>query len=133
MKIWVLTVVMGLTLVGTALALDLTYHWSPPTTGSPAVEYQVEWRTNSNPFEPLGVVSDTSIVVTAPDGVQGLQIRVAGRDQWGRQGLWSAPSEPFNDAGAPGEPGTPVIALVAAVALGLLLIGLTIWGRLRSE
>lgn len=129
-KSLILVICCGCLLVSPAwAALQLTYTWDPPTTGSPVVEYQVEWKTGSGDFEPLGVVTEALIRVDVPDGTQGLVLRVAGRDQWGRQGLWSPPSVPWTDDGTPGPPTEPsIIEIIALAGFGLLalLIG-TVW------
>lgn len=78
-------------------------YWSPPATGEPVVEYVLERSLDGGEFEMVAVVSDT--FARAPVEIGTAVYRVAGRDRYGRQGIWSPESEPVHDDGPPGAPG----------------------------
>jgi len=92
-------------------SVDVQYVWTAPTTGTPVVHYVVQHSTDSSAWVTLGNVTELTYTLSAEPGVSH-QIRVAGVDAQGRQGPYSAPSEPYTpeptDTGAPGQPGTPV-------------------------
>jgi hypothetical protein len=90
-------------------SIPLTYTWTPPTTGSAVHHYVVQTSTTATSWTTL-TAQPTTPVITIPAAVGvNIQVRVAGVDAQGRQGLWSDPSVPFvPDAGAPGVSGTPI-------------------------
>jgi len=108
-----LTLAVALLLPMTASAqttsIPATYTWSAPTTGSAVHHYVVQTSTTVTSWTTL-TAQPTTPVITIPAAVGvNIQVRVAGVDAQGRQGLWSDPSIPFvPDAGAPGVSGTPI-------------------------
>jgi hypothetical protein len=89
-------------------SMNLTWTWTPPTTGSAVHHYIVESSSNGSSWVPLAAQPTTAtITLSAPVNVN-IQIRVAGVDAQSRQGVWSTPSDPFTpDAGVPGACGKP--------------------------
>ena len=90
-----------------AQAVDATYTWTEPTSGSLAVEYAVESSVNGGAFALIATVSENLYTIT---GIHGnvYVLRVAGIDEQDRQGPWSQESQPWTvDAGPPSQPGQP--------------------------
>lgn len=108
-----LIVTVGLLLIalsGTAQAQEeVTYTWTAPTTGSPVDHYVVQVSVDGGPFVTENdAVSGNTYVLTAQYEHEYV-IRVAGVDGSGRQGPYSASSDPYMPSlGAPGQPGKPV-------------------------
>jgi len=89
--------------------VDVTYQWTAPTTGSPAVSYVVQLRADGGTWTTIANVASNAYTLDATYGVSH-ELRVAGVDSQGRQGIWSEASDPLTpDAGAPGQPGKPII------------------------
>ena len=61
---------------------EQSWHWSPPAEGTPPVTYTVEVVITA-------ISADTTFTVPLPDGVQTVEMRVAGVDSLPRQGQWS--------------------------------------------
>ena len=90
--------------------IHITYVWTAPVGGSAVDYYACQLRAFSGEWDECG--GDTigeSITIIVDNGIQGLQLRVAGVDADDRQGPWSVPSVPYGDAGPPSAPGMPVI------------------------
>jgi len=77
--------------------------WTPPTEGSPAVEYIVHISQDGGPFGPIATTTELSVQI--PLAVfTNVVARVAAIDELDRQGPW-AESEPYVvDPGPPGAP-----------------------------
>ena len=90
--------------------IHVSYAWTAPVGGSAVDYYACQVRTAGGEW---GVCSGNtvgeSITVIEDNGVQGLQLRVAGVDADDRQGPWSLPSVPYGDAGPPSAQGAPTI------------------------
>jgi hypothetical protein len=91
-----------------AVPQNVTYTWTAPTTGSPAVSYEVfrsldngtTWTLYATPTAP-------SAVVVAPD-LTPIIVRVRAVDALGRKGMYSESSDPYtNDPGPPGACSKP--------------------------
>lgn len=87
------------------------YTWTAPTTGTEAVKYEVQGRSEENQsWVTLGEVPSIYYTYHGFSGVW-QQIRVSGIDIEDRQGPWSEPSDeyapPVPDLGPPGKPGKP--------------------------
>lgn len=85
--------------------LQVTWHWTAPTTGSKAVKYVGEYQLN-NTVQTIYNIPTTSLTTPYPEGGSA-RLRVAGVDSLGRQGSWSAWSNLLTDPGLTGPPGTP--------------------------
>ncbi|MCP4572400.1 MAG: fibronectin type III domain-containing protein [bacterium] len=84
------------------------FAWTRPTAGEPAVSYVVQTRENSGPWVTAGAATDTFYVFDDLLAASSWEIRVAGVDGQGRQGVYSLPSLPIvGDEGPPGPPGVP--------------------------
>lgn len=90
---------------------EVRYQWTAPTTGSLAVTYAVEYSTDGSSWVQLAIVDTNQISIQDLfENHVTYQVRVAGIDAMGRQGSFSAPSDPYTvDLGVPGVPGKPVI------------------------
>jgi hypothetical protein len=87
---------------------DVTFTWTPPTTGSPVDHYVVEHSVNGGPWVQIATVVSNSFTLAATLG-DPHQIRVAGVDALDRQGPFSEPSDPYTpEQGPPGQPGQPI-------------------------
>lgn len=91
-------------------SMNITYHFTAPTTGSLVDYYIVQSSESGTTWTTLSIRPTTnSFSINVPVGIN-VQVRVAGVDAQGRQGPWSVASDPFvPDAGAPGAPGKPVM------------------------
>ncbi len=87
----------------------VSFTWTAPTTGAPAVQYIVEHSVNAGPWVQVATVTSNSYTLIAAVG-DSHQIRVAGVDADGFQGPWSDPSEPYTALLLPGKPGQPILA-----------------------
>ena len=89
-------------------AINVTYQWTPPTTGSAVHHYVVEYSANAGSTW-AQVAAPTTNSVSLSLTVGGTYIvRVAGVDAQSRQGPYSAHSDPYTpDPGAPSAPGKP--------------------------
>lgn len=89
-----------------------TYHWAKPTSGSKVDHYVVEYTVNGGNWITFGDTADTSIsFVNVFNNLMTYEVRVAGVDSLGRQGVFSVASEPYRpDLGPPGQPGKPVFS-----------------------
>jgi len=97
-------------LSGTAMAQEeVTYTWTAPTTGSAVDHYVLQVSVDGGPFTTEDdAVSGTTYVLTATYEHE-YTVRVAGVDSQGRQGPYSASSDPYTPSlGAPGQPGKPI-------------------------
>ena len=107
-------VAIALTILVSAAApaladVDVNYQWTAPTTGSPAVSYVVQLSSDGGTWTTIANVSSPQYTLDATFGVSH-EIRVAGVDSQGRQGIGSEASDPLTpDAGSPGQPGKPII------------------------
>ena len=89
--------------------VEVTASWTPPTEGSPVHHYILQLSTDGGPFTTVGSVSGTSYVLDLEVG-HSYVARVAGVDDQGRQGPYSADSDPYSPGvGPPGQPGKPII------------------------
>lgn len=88
--------------------LNVTYTWTPPTTGAACVSYDVERSLDGGAtWQMFTTTTAPSAVVLAPD-LTPILVRVRGVDALGRKGAYSDPSNPFtNDPGPPGACGKP--------------------------
>jgi hypothetical protein len=104
-----LVVLVPMVVEAQTTTMPVTYTWTAPTTGSAVHHYIVQTSANLTAWTTLTAQPATPVItIPAAVGVN-IQIRVAGVDAQGRQGLWSDPSIPFVlDAGAPGVSGTPI-------------------------
>jgi hypothetical protein len=110
---WLIAAALVAVLAPAALAqtttMQVSYTWTAPTTGSPVDHYVVQHSINGGAWVQVATVTTTAYVLTATIG-EPHQIRVAGVDAQGRQGVWSTASDAYTpDAGAPGQPGKPVV------------------------
>lgn len=105
----VAVVLMSTLVLGQTTTINLNYTWTAPVDGSPVHHYVVQSSSNGTTWVNLPMQPTTAATtVPAPVGIQ-IQIRVAGVDAQGRQGVWSEAADPFvPDAGAPGAPSKPV-------------------------
>jgi len=88
--------------------VNVTWTWTPPATGSAVHHYVVQTTSNGTTWTTITAQpTSTSLTLPCQVGVN-IQIRVAGVDAQGRQGIWSEMADPFvPDAGVPGAPGKP--------------------------
>ncbi len=87
---------------------DVTYTWTPPTTGSPVDHYVVEHSVNDGPFVQIATVTTNTYTLAATVD-DSHQVRVAGVDALARQGPYSEASDPYTpQLGPPGQPGKPI-------------------------
>lgn len=95
--------------IGQTTVVNVTWTWTPPTTGSVVHHYVVQTTNNGSTWTTI-TAQPTTASITLPCQVgTNIQIRVAGVDAQGRQGVWSEMADPFvPDAGVPGAPGKPV-------------------------
>lgn len=92
-----------------AVPMQATVTWSAPTTGSPVHHYQLQLKTDEGEFINHITTTATSALLTLESG-RTYWVRVCGIDAIGRQGLWSASSEPYTpDLGVPGACGKPIV------------------------
>lgn len=82
-----------------------TAGWSPPTYGTPVVQYVLQHQIETAEWTFVGTTEDTLFSLTIPYAASS-KVRVAGVDAEGRQGPWSLPSNPFNPSES--MPGMPV-------------------------
>ncbi|MFH1844650.1 MAG: hypothetical protein ABIF77_15725 [bacterium] len=95
------------TAVSAQTAVDVTYTWTPPNSGSPVDHYVVEVSIDGSAFYQVDTVTSNTYTFTAPVD-QAHQIRVAGVDAEDRQGPYSDPSDTYTPSvGPPGQPGKP--------------------------
>lgn len=73
-----------------AILLCTLWHWAPPTTGTPSVEYLVRQRDAWGDSISAWTVPDTMTTVTYEP--LPYRLEVAGVDSLGRRGPWSLPS-----------------------------------------
>ena len=105
----ILATVLTPSLAAAQTSVEVQYVWTAPTTGSPVDYYVVQHSADGGTWVTLGNAPELTYTLDAEYGVSH-QIRVAGVDAEGRQGPYSAPSDPYTpDAGAPGQPGKPII------------------------
>jgi hypothetical protein len=104
---------------------NVRYIWEAPTSGAPAVLYVVQHSTDdAQTWETVAQV-DTTAYTLAASRDQTHRIRVAGKDDAGRQGPWSIPSDLLNTPpGPPGQPTVVSIILGALFLLGLIFFGI---------
>lgn len=101
-----LIVFLLLLIASPAAALNVAWTWSAPVEGLPAVFYRVQIQVDGGGWIDVATVDTTVAVLDMPPGVS--VVRVAGIDLDGRQGDWSAESEPYSlvvhvsDGGPPG-------------------------------
>jgi hypothetical protein len=100
MKNLITAIILMMMTVGPSYALEVTYTWTAPTTGTPVAYYDVQLRVNSGDWEPFGTVINPTLTQDMPVGLS--LIRVRGVDEFGRAGVWSTESEPLIDLGEPG-------------------------------
>jgi len=95
---------------GMALAeMAVNYEWTAPVEGSPVDHYVVQQSVNGGNWVQIATTSTNTYTLNATVG-DAHSIRVAGVDAQGRQGQYSAASDPFTpDPGNPGQPGKPII------------------------
>ncbi len=107
-----LVLLVGIVLAQGASAqttVEVTYTWTPPSTGSPVDVYIVEHSVNGGAFQQIGTTQTNTYTLTATVGDSHV-IRVAGVDDESRVGPFSTPSDPYDpDAGPPGQPGQPIL------------------------
>ena len=115
--------ILIMALAGSALAdINVRYDWTAPVTGSEAVQYQVQTIRAGEDWTAYALTATNSILIAVPDGIKDFQTRVAGIDLLGRQGPWSAPSDPYSDDGPPGMPGLPQLIGAVLAILGVFLV-----------
>ena len=89
--------------------MTASYQWTAPTTGSAVDHYVVQHAVNSGTWTTVGNTDTVSYTLTLTVG-ESHQVRVAGVDADGRQGVWSVASDPYTpDPGNPGQPGKPIL------------------------
>lgn len=104
----VLLIVMTVTIQ--AQVPEVTYIWSPPTIGTPAVSYTVQLNIDGSGWTTIGTAQDTTYSFNDFNYGTQYEVRVAGVDSLNRQGPFSNSSDPFiPDMGIPGQPSKPVI------------------------
>lgn len=91
-------------------SMQVTYHWTAPTTGSPVDHYNVQVSYNGGEtWVDLPDVTSNTTTITMPVLVEAT-VRVRGVDLSSRAGPWSATSDPYTpDPGPPGSCGKPQI------------------------
>jgi hypothetical protein len=105
---WVLLLSMALVpSVFAQTSVEVTYTWTPPSSGTPVDHYIVELSVNGSPFYQIDTSTSNTITITVPVD-ETHQVRVAGVDASDRQGPYSESSDPYTpDVGPPGQPGKP--------------------------
>jgi hypothetical protein len=95
-----------------AQTLRVSYNWAPPTSGEPAVSYNVQRTVDGAAIPDTSVTTNSLSFDTEPN--KEYLLRVAAVDRFGRTGAYSEWALPFLDVGAPNAPGLPlwVIELV---------------------
>jgi len=87
---------------------DVTFTWTPPTSGAAVDHYVVEQSVDDGPWVQIATVASNSFTLAATLE-HSHQIRVAGVDALDRQGPFSEASDPYTPADSPpGEPGKPI-------------------------
>lgn len=89
-------------------AVEMTWTWDPPVTGSPVVHYMVEQSISGGDWAAIGTAPTENWTGDFPVNVD-VQVRVAGIDAAGHQGVWSIASDPEQYT-VPGQPGQPSCA-----------------------
>lgn len=99
---------IALTVSAQTTAVQTTFTWTAPTTGSACHHYDVQQSVSGGTWtDRVEKPATTSLAITASVGIP-IQIRVRGVDVLGRAGVWSDPSDGWTpDAGAPGACGKP--------------------------
>lgn len=97
-----------------AAAPPVTYVWTAPTTGSPAVRYAVELRTNGGDWVEVSTsTTNPTYTFSTFDYLNVYEVRVAAFDGLNRKGLYSVSSDPYMpDQGAPGAPSKPIAVTI---------------------
>jgi hypothetical protein len=104
-----LTTFIAATPVMAQTEMAVNYQWTAPTSGSAVDHYVVQQSVNGGSWVQIATASSTSYTLNASVG-DAHSIRVAGVDADGRQGIYSAASDPYTpDLGNPGQPGKPII------------------------
>ena len=111
-----------------AQVLTITWTWTAPISGSPAVGYYVQLSSDGASWTTTDTVASTTVDLEMPFTEN--YVRVIGYDAWGRSGEPSETSDPFSDQGPPGPPGKPYVVLIV-LGVVLLILGL-LFGR-RSK
>lgn len=94
---------------GQTTAVTVTWTWTAPTTGSAVHHYVVQTTNNGTTWTDVPTQLTTNSYTRSCTVGVNIQIRVAGVDAAGRQGVWSDAADPFvPDAGVPGVPSKPV-------------------------
>jgi hypothetical protein len=78
--------------IAVCVLLAVLWHWSPPTTGTPAVAYNVRCRSAWGDTLYTGSVSDTTFTADESRGWAAMvpyRVDVQGCDAQGRCGPWS--------------------------------------------
>ena len=105
-----IALVILFTVTGNAQVPETTYQWTPPTIGTPVVEYVVELNTDDAGWVQIGRTPDTTFTFNDFEFGKLYEVRVAGVDSLDRQGPFSVSSDPYvPDMGLPGQPSKPVI------------------------
>lgn len=92
-----------------AVPVQAVATWNAPSTGSPVAHYEVQLKTDAGNWVSVPDTTATSYLFTLESG-HTYRVHVAGVDAQGRQGPWSADSDPYTpDLGAPGAPSKPIV------------------------
>ncbi len=89
-----------------ALAALVTWTWTAPTTGTPVHHYVVEVRVEGGSWVRLTTEPTDNRITMDQTANLVYEVRVAGVDAQGHQGVWSPISDP-DVYGAPGACGKP--------------------------
>ena len=90
--------------------ISVTYVWTAPVGWSAVEYYACQTRAFGGEWGECGAATiGEYITIIVDNGIQDLQLRVAGVDVTDRQGPWSPPSDPYSEAGPPSAPGMPTI------------------------
>lgn len=88
--------------------VTVTYTWSYPTTGSPAVSFDIDRSLDGGTTWASYATSTTNQCSVIVMDLTTVIIRVRGKDSLGRTGVWSLSSDAYtNDPGPPGACGKP--------------------------
>jgi len=90
-----------------AEAVEVTFYWTAPTTGSPVAVYEFQISHDLENWTTVATPADTFTTVDLPVGTT--YARVRGIDAQGRAGPWATnDTDPFIDLGPPGGCGIPI-------------------------
>ena len=105
----ILAAVAGASPAAAQTEVEVEFGWTAPNTGSAVDHYVIEHSVNGGAWTQIATSATNTYTLTATVG-DSHQLRVAGVDAQGRQGVYSNPSAPYvPDVGPPGQPGQPIL------------------------